>query len=91
MNRFVLYGIAGMDDGYRVVRYSFVDGYIQSMKWIKAQAGLMRCHYPSIEHVYMVDADYEWYREYRKLIKLNTPEAYVIFRDALESEGVMVI
>ena len=91
MNKFVLYGIAGANEGYRVVRYSFVGEDISSTKYLKAQAGLMRCHYPTIEHVYMVDADYEWYQAYRKLIKHNSLEANVVFKCTLERDGIMVV
>lgn len=91
MTKFVLYGIAGANNGYRVVRYDFYEGAIRDTKLIKAQAGMMRMDNPTIEHVYLVNAEPEIASDYRKTIKRNSIEANVIFKVTLEQYGFMII
>lgn len=91
MTKFVLYGIAGASDGYRIVKYDFYEGAIYDTKPIKAHAGLMRFNNPTIEHVYLVSPGTELATDYRKTIKQNSVEANVIFKLTLERDGFMVI
>lgn len=91
MTKFVLYGIAGANNQYRVVRYEFVDGAIYDTTSVKAQAGMMRMENPTVEHVYLVDASPEIASDYRRTIKRNSVEANVIFKVTLEQYGFMII
>lgn len=91
MTKFVLYGIAGVNNQYRVVKYDFVEGAITSVEHIKAHAGMMRMENPTIEHVYIVNAGPEIANDYRKTVKRNSVEGNVIFKVTLEQYGIMII
>ena len=64
MQQIILYGIAGADSQYRVVRYYIIDAELVSISRIVFHANLMRIKYPSIEHVYAVDNRRGLRREY---------------------------
>ena len=91
MQQIILYGIAGADSQYRVVRYYVIDAELVSISRIVFHANLMRIKYPSIEHVYAIDNRRGLRRDYIEAIKTNSIESCFVFRDILESEGLKII
>lgn len=69
MQQIILYGIAGADSQYRVVRYYVIDAELVSISRIIFHANLIRIKYPNIEHVYAVDNRRGLRREYMESIK----------------------
>lgn len=87
MKTIFLYGIAGADNKYRVLRYACIDETNFSINNIRYAAQLMRIRNPSIEHVYALDNRYGLRRDYMESIKKNTIESCAIFKDILERDG----
>ena len=87
MKTIFLYGIAGADNKYRVLRYACIDEANFSINNIRYAAQLMRIHNPSIQHVYALDNRYGLRRDYMESIKKNTIESCAIFKDILERDG----
>lgn len=91
MKRIYLYGIAGVADHCKVVRYSCVDSEGMTIMSLKYEAARLRMDYPNIEHVYTVDASSSLYRSYMEVIRKDSMEVCVSFRDMLMRQGVEVI
>lgn len=91
MKDFVLYGIAGANNQYRVVKYEFYDGPIYDLAPIKAQAGMMRMDNPTIEEVYLVKSGPDIAADYRKADKRKSVEGNVIFKVTLEQYGAKIL
>lgn len=87
MKTIFLYGIAGADKKYRVLRYACIEEPHFSINNIRYAAQLMRIRNPSIEHVYALDNRYGLRRDYMESIKKNTIESCAIFKDILERDG----
>mgnify|MGYP003522918556 CR=1 FL=1 len=85
MNRIYLYGIAGASDKYAVIRYSAIDVDYRPIDAIKMEADIMRMDYPSVKKIFAIDARGGLANDYRRAIKSNTIESYIIFKDILES------
>ena len=91
MKRIYLYGIAGVADHYKVVRYSCVDSDGMTIMALKYEAARLRMDYPNIGHVYAVDANPSLYRSYMDVIRKDLMEVCISFRDMLMRQGVEVI
>lgn len=91
MKRIYLYGIAGAVDHYKVIRYSCVDGDGMTIMSLKYEAARLRMDYPNIGHVYAVDASPSLYRSYMNVIRKDSMEVCISFRDMLMRQGVEVI
>lgn len=91
MKRIYLYGIAGVADHYKVVRYSCVDSEGVTIMSLKYEAAKLRMDYPNIGHVYAVDESSSLYRSYMEAIRKNSMEVCISFRDTLMRQGVEVI
>ena len=91
MKRIYLYGIAGVTDHYKVVRYSCVDSEGMTIMALKYEAARLRMDYPNIGHVYAVDASSSLYRSYMEAIRKDSMEVCISFRDMLMRQGVEVI
>lgn len=91
MKKIFLYGLAGADEMYRVVRYSYIEAENISIKNIVGHAGWLRFKNPTIEHVYAIDERAGLAGEYRTAWKRNTIESHAIFKDILEREGLLII
>lgn len=91
MKRIYLYGIAGVADHYKVVRYSCVDSEGVTIISLKYEAARLRMDYPNIGHVYAVDESSSLYRSYMEAIRKNSMEVCISFRDTLMRQGVEVI
>ena len=90
MNRIYLYGIAGANDKYAVVRYQAVDVEHRPIDAIKMEADIMRMDYPSVKKIFAIDARGGLANDYRRAIKINTIESYIIFKDILERKGIEI-
>lgn len=91
MDKLVLYGIGGVKDGYRALRYFFVPEYFTTTRGIKGAAENMVDINPSVERVYLVDNRYGLKNEFNASLRATTFEPCVIFKDALEREGIRVL
>lgn len=90
MNRIYLYGIAGASDKYAVIRYAAVDVENRPIDAIKMEAEILRMEYPTIETIYAIDARGGLGNDYRRAIKQNSVEGYIIFKDILERKGIEI-
>ena len=90
MNRIYLYGIAGANDKYAVVRYQAVDVEHRPIDAIKMEADIMRMDYPSVKKIFAIDARGGLANDCRRAIKSNTIESYIIFKDILERKGIEI-
>ena len=90
MNRIYLYGIAGANDKYAVIRYQAVDVEYRPIDAIKVEAEIMRMDYPSIKTVYAIDARGGLANDYRMAIKRNSVEGFIVFKDILERKGIEI-
>ena len=90
MNRIYLYGIAGANDKYAVVRYQAVDVEHRPIDAIKMEADIMRMDYPSVKKIFAIDARGGLANVYRRAIKSNSIESYIIFKDILERKGIEI-
>lgn len=96
MKDICLYGLAGAADKYRIVRFTFVDvdpdvGPKKIMYSVKTEAIMLVHHNPSIEHVYAVDNRGGLAGWTARIMKKNTIEGNVAFKDMCEREGLQII
>ena len=94
MTTVFLYGLAGADQSYRVIRYTPVEidslvgtafGIIRTLKY---EATMMRMQYPNIKRVFAIDNSRGLARDYKDAWMKNTIESHAIFKDILEREGI---
>ena len=90
MNRIYLYGIAGANDKYAVIRYQAVDVEHRPIDAIKMEADIMRMEYPNVKQIFAIDARGGLANDCRRAIKSNTFESYIIFKDILERKGIEI-
>ena len=90
MNRIYLYGIAGANDKYAVIRYQAVDVEYRPIDAIKNESDIMRMDYPSVKQVFAIDARGGLANDYRRAIKQNSIEGFIIFKDILERMGIEI-
>ena len=90
MNRIYLYGLAGASDKYAVVRYQAVDVEHRPIDAIKIESDIMRMDYPSVKQVFAIDARGGLANDYRRAIKQNSIEGFIIFKDILERMGIEI-
>ena len=90
MNRIYLYGIAGANDKYAVIRYQAVDVEHGPIDAIKIEAEIMRMDYPSVKQIFAIDARGGLANDYRRAIKSNSIEGYIVFKDLLERRGIEI-
>lgn len=89
--RVYLYGIAGAETGYAVVKYMYIESDRLSIRRIINDALWLQMKFPTIEHVYAID-DREWLLwDYREAIMKKSVESFSIFKNMLEREGLLVI
>lgn len=91
MNRIFLYGIAGVEDGYRVVWYQYLTLEHASIRNITQTASWMKYKNQSIEEVYAIDESAALCGQYKRTIKANSVESNVTFKCMLERSGLKVI
>lgn len=99
MKRVFLYGLAGVEDSYRLVGYIWIDleqARIEKPDFdiisrIKCDAGWMKFKTPSVEHVFAISESAELARAYKYVKRNNSIEANVNFKLKLENEGLKII
>lgn len=82
----VLYGIAGVRDGYRVIRYHRIDLPYATVSYQKWVARCMKEEFQTIERVFVVDNRYGLSGECKRAMH-GTIEDAILFKDMLEREG----
>ena len=88
-----LYGIAGADQAYRVVKYWCffnVDTKPVTIRDLMYQATMLQVKNPSIEHVYAIDDRHGLHSDFRYAMKKNSVESWAIFKNILETEGLQI-
>lgn len=85
-----LYGIAGPEDMYRVVKCTQLDAEDLNVAWMKREAVLMKLSWPSIEHVYAIDQRKGLRRDYVEAFKKNSIESWHTFKSILMLEGLKI-
>lgn len=93
MNKVILYGIAGVADQYRIVRYSYIDGEKEpiTVKSMVRNAEWLRFKNPTIEHVYAMDDSPGLVIAYRNTVKSNSVEGNTTFKYMLEQSGLLIV
>ena len=91
MKRVYIYGIAGADASYNIVKYLRIEEENISIKNINYWAMWLKFKNPTIEHVYAIDDRKGLVWDYREAIKSQSVDGFVVFKNILEREGIMVI
>ena len=91
MKRIYLYGIAGADRNYRIIRYDILNQDVISIRNIIYYSMRMRIKYPTIEHIYAIDSRKGLGGDYLEAIRKNSIESYAVFKDILEREGLLIV
>lgn len=88
-----LYGIAGADQAYRVVKYWCffdVDTKPVTIRDLMYQATMLRAKNPSIRQVYTIDNRHGLHNDFRYAMIKNSVESWAIFKNILETEGLQI-
>lgn len=93
MNRVFLYGIAGPDDNYRIVRYVYIDAEKEpiTIRSILNNSSYLKFKNPGIEEVYAIDGDKQLCYIYRETVKKNSISCNTEFKCMLEKMGIKII
>mgnify|MGYP004567709075 CR=1 FL=1 len=91
MKQVVLYGVAGADKCYKVIRYFVIEDELISIAAIKHCAFVMKDRHPEVKQVYAIDNRYGLRRDYMESIKKDSVESCIEFMDILEREGIKII
>lgn len=54
-------------------------------------ASWLKIKYPNVDHVYAIDNKKGLAYEYKMAIKRNSVEGNVVFKDMLETEGLLIV
>lgn len=90
MKQIFLYGIAGVEEQYRVLGYRFLMDENISIENMKRTAATLRIERPSIDKVYAIDNCYGLKHEVMTVLKFPTVENCVLFKMRLEEEGIEI-
>ncbi len=90
MKRIYLYGIGGPESLYKVLRYRFIKSEEFSIKEVVKECLEMRFTNPSIERFFIIDGTYELYRDFREMLKHDSMEGNIEFKDILERDGLEI-
>ena len=88
-----LYGIAGADQAYRVVKYWCffnVETEPVTIRDIMYHASMLQVKNPNIEHVYAIDDRKGLFGDFREAMKKNSVESWAIFKNILQTEGLKI-
>ena len=90
--KYYVYGIAGVEDQYRIVRYENINTDYEpfTISIVKKIARDMRCNYPWIKYVYVVDASPQLAIDFKSTINAKRMDANVDFRLMLERNGLLL-
>lgn len=87
----VLYGLAGANNSYRIVRYRIIHEEDISIWFMIRAAYAMREEYPLVEEVHAVDNKPGLNKMFLETLKVPSVENCVCFRTFLEQEGLKII
>lgn len=87
-----LYGLAGADQQYRIIRYDHfdMDSVNDIFKEAHIRAAWLRSHDSTIETVYAVPGGHGLKYIFMEAFRTNTVEANVTFKTLLEQRGFIV-
>lgn len=93
MKRIFLYGIAGAEDRYKIVKYVWINCEEETdlIRRIRNDAGWMKFQNPSVEHVYAISEGGHVANSYKYTKRHDSIEANVNFKLLLEKEGILII
>lgn len=90
MKQVILYGIAGVEKHYRVLRYFTIGEEFISISNMQYCAFMMQDRYPEIKAVYAIDNRHGLRRDYIEAITKDSIESCIEFKDILERDGIRV-
>ena len=90
MTNVILYGIAGVEDNYRIVKYFRFLNEVRIADMV-LNARLMAEYSPFVKEVYAIDCSSELYWDYQKTIKNKSFEANISFRDNMNTNGIRLL
>ena len=90
MKQVILYGIAGADKHYRILRYFVINEEFISINNIMRSARRMVKDYPEIKRVFAIDNRYGLRRDYEEAYAKDSIESCFEFVSILESEGTLL-
>lgn len=93
MKRVFLYGLAGAEDRYKIVRYVWFEceGVEDIIEHIRREAAWLKFQNPSVEQVYGICESARLANAYKYTKRNDSIEANVTFKLMLETEGIPVI
>ena len=91
MKQVILYGIAGADKHYRILRYFVIGEEFISISNIMSCAHRMVKDYPEIKRIFAIDNRYGLRRDYVEAYTKDSIESGCEFVSILESEGIQII
>lgn len=93
MKRVFLYGLAGAEDRYKIVKYVWIncDEETDIIKRMRNDAGWMKFQNPSIEHVYAISEGAQLANAYKYTKRRDSIESNVNFKLILETQGLLII
>ena len=86
-SKFIIYGLGGPEEEYRVIRYWVINSDQFSIGYAKFICDRLRGFYPSIKEVYLLDDRWGLLDEYRESDHGGMADK-VIFRDTIMNEGL---
>lgn len=89
--QYVLYGLGGVEDMYRALRYEVLNTDGLRVNDIQFEAVKMIEKNPSIKSVYLLDNRRGLGWEFHQSNRKATIESCAIFKDTLEREGIKII
>ncbi|HNX63119.1 MAG TPA: hypothetical protein PKN45_10790 [Candidatus Limiplasma sp.] len=88
-NRTYLYGL---DEEYRVVRYTYVICKDLKIRDLRFQAMCLKSGYPSIRMIFAIDNSYSVHRAYQDTVNGRWPVAErALFKGLLETDGIRIL
>lgn len=90
MKQVILYGIAGADKHYKVLRYFIIEEEFISISNMQYCAFIMQDKCPEVKAVYAVDNRHGLRRDYIEATTKDSVESCVEFKDILERDGIRV-
>ena len=90
MKQVILYGIAGAEKRYKVLRYFAIEEEFISISNLKYCAFIMQDKYPEVKAVYAIDNRHGLRRDYIEAISKDSIESCIEFKDILERDGIKI-
>lgn len=91
MRQVFLYGLAGADTHYQIIRYCFLQDEAISIGNIVYNANRLVINNPTIKHVYAIDNRAGLAKQCHHAMKSGLIDDAVLFRLMLERDGLKII